>query len=217
MPGQGQIAQIIWYGADGQVIARNDIAQRLAQSTRAARAAIRRSYSRPVAPSLLAHFSVFDRPQSPVPGLRHVPELPPSIAAQMARQRGGMNLRYTRFVPLSGTEPPVEGLPHGIWIVPGESVLCYQDTQLAGGCAVHLGTGRGSPLNGGDVSTNGGGRVTWVEGIVPDGNPTVTLILADGRSLRIPVTDNAYAVAVHQTVRTLIARNAAGRLVHFTV
>jgi hypothetical protein len=52
---------------------------------------------------------------------------------------------------------------------------------------------------------------------VPNGNPTVTLILADGRSLRVPVTDNAYAVALHQSVRTLIARDAAGRLVRFSL
>jgi hypothetical protein len=217
VPGQGQADEIVWYGAGDQVIARLDLARRRLRAILADRAAITRSYSRPVAPSLLAHFSVFDRPQSPVPGLHTVPQLPPGIAAQFARQRGGLNLRYTRFVPLPGTEPPVQGFPHGIWIVPGHSVLCFQDTQLAGGCSIHLGNGPGSPLEGGDVTTSGGGRDTWVEGLVPDGNPTVTLILADGRSLRVPVTDNAYAVALHQTVRTLIARDAAGQRVRFSL
>jgi hypothetical protein len=52
-----------------------------------------------------------------------------------------------------------------------------------------------------------------VYGLVPDGNPTVTIKLADGTSKSVRVIDNAYSVTVTQRPTSLTAKDAAGQTV----
>jgi hypothetical protein len=52
-----------------------------------------------------------------------------------------------------------------------------------------------------------------VYGIVPDGNPTVTIKLAGGATKTIRVVDNAYSVTMTQRPTSLTAKNAAGQTV----
>ncbi len=207
--GQGQIQTMTWYGPNGRVIASYDLASAQARIRRTQDREIAASNHRPIATSLLENFAVLSRS---IGRASHAnPPLPRGIAAQYATQSGGLNVGQTRFVPAPGTEPPVHGFPHGVWIIPGSHSLCFLDTELAGSCAVKL-TGHGAPSNGTFMSTSIGHGIEWIEGVLPNTNHTVTVTLANGRAIRALVTDNVIAIAIRGSRATAIhTTDASGR------
>lgn len=115
-----------------------------------------------------------------------------------------LNYWQTRYVA------SVTGLDgRGLWITPGSRGLCISDPQ-AGACC---------PLT--NQATDGfvgagtsGAHEQTVAGLVPDGNRTVTLVLADGSRRTVPVVDhNVYEATVRGRVVAIINRDAAGRTV----
>jgi hypothetical protein len=57
------------------------------------------------------------------------------------------------------------------------------------------------------------GRQETISGLVPDGNATVTLVLAEGGHETAPVVDhNVYEATVPGRVVAIISRDAAGRV-----
>jgi hypothetical protein len=49
-----------------------------------------------------------------------------------------------------------------------------------------------------------------LDGLAPDGNPTVSLVLADGQVKRAHVVDNVYSIVVSGKPAALIIRDSAG-------
>lgn len=204
-PDLADLLSVTWYDADGHVISSLNLGPALARLQRQQQRALVRSDRRPIAPLLLAHFKLFRLPKT-----GGGPALPVSDAVGYANQQGyGLNVGQTRFVALGGTEPPVNGWPHGIWVIPGTNGLCFEDTQGAGGCA-NL-TGPGSPDTGHFVMSSGGSGVEWITGVVPDPNHSVSVVLVDSRTQTVPVIDNAFSVEVRGHAVELITKNAAGQ------
>lgn len=96
-----------------------------------------------------------------------------------------------------------------------------RDPQLAA-------AGRGNDLNYWQTRYIGSvtgldGRGLWItpettfEGLVPDGNATVTLVLGDGTREAEPVTENVYEATVHGRVVAIVNRDIYGRVVRTTV
>ena len=56
-----------------------------------------------------------------------------------------------------------------------------------------------------------------VYGLVPDGNQTVTIKLANGATKTVRVIDNVYAVTLTTRPNTLVAKDAYGQLVNVRV
>lgn len=82
-----------------------------------------------------------------------------------------------------------------MWVIPGRGSLCYLDTRFAGGCAVTL-TGPDSPDAVGVIGGGGSAGVERLNGVVPDGNPTVSVALADGTVMKVRVLDNVFSAAI---------------------
>lgn len=51
-----------------------------------------------------------------------------------------------------------------------------------------------------------------LSGLVPDGNPTITLVLANGARTRVAVIDNVYEATVPGQVVAVILRTTAGHI-----
>jgi hypothetical protein len=188
-----------WYDADGRAIGSSS-------QTGVWQRAIARSERRPISPSLLAHFGLFRHPETD----HSAPGLSTTAAASLADQEFyGLNVGQTRFVPLTGTEPPAPGLPHGVWVIPGSNGLCLQDTGGGGVCG-DLG-GSGSPESGHFVTTTTAKHRQWITGIVPDGSRTVAVVLTNGSHRTAPVVDNVYSIAITGHAVELITKNAAGQ------
>jgi hypothetical protein len=61
-------------------------------------------------------------------------------------------------------------------------------------------------------TTSDRGRQT-ISGLVPDGDPTATVVLADGTQKIVPVVDhNVFETTVPGRIVAIINRNAAGRI-----
>jgi hypothetical protein len=58
-----------------------------------------------------------------------------------------------------------------------------------------------------------GGHKTTIDGLVPDGNATVTLVLASGALHSVPVVDNVFEATVRGRVGAIIDRDIHGRVV----
>jgi hypothetical protein len=69
-------------------------------------------------------------------------------------------------------------------------------------------------LNGGGSSGNG---EQTIDGLVPDGNPTVTLVMASRRRIDAPVSDNVYEATARGRIVAVIDRDATGRVVRHTL
>jgi hypothetical protein len=185
-----------WYGSDGRVVASYS---RFAQQRADAARALAESARQPIAPALTGHFALLRRPIPPPAAIKRLPE---RIALTITRQGYGLNVTQARFVPYPGTP--------GLWVIPGASGVSM--AELSGG-----GGGGGNvpvaiALGGGMITTSccaPAGRTVW--GLVPDGNPTVSAVLADGRSKTIRVIDNVYSVTGNVTA--ILARDAIGRRV----
>jgi hypothetical protein len=200
----GPLLRATWYAADGRVIASvgggRDAAHQLALIK-----TVNASRRLPIAPSLVAHFALFRTvaPRTPV----HDSGMP--FNGAYGGPVGAMRLNYwqTRYV---GAVTGPSGL-RGLWVTPGVRGVCvYAPT---GGWCGSL-TRRSDPDGGGwSGGSSIGNAEQTIDGLVPDGNRTVTLVLATGARISVPVTDNVYEATVHGRVIAIIDRNAAGRVV----
>lgn len=201
--GQGPLTRATWYGALGQIIA---------TSADGARAAIQRqgiqnvdaSRSRPIDSFLLAHFRLF----------RSVPADDPArdwrLAQAAAGGDDGIALNYWRaryLEHLSGLDG------QGVWIIPGTRGVCILDPR-AGTCGPITLRQQRSVL---PPMTTSNGRKTTITGLVPDGNPTVTIILASSSRRRIAVLDNVFEATVTSRPLAILAYNAAGHLTRLRI
>lgn len=196
---QGLLSSITWYGAGGRVIQTFDAAAQRAQQARKAAQAIARSSRRPVATSLISTLAVLrslSRAGSP--------PLPFETAAAMAQEGGyGLNVAQARYVTADGNR---------FWLVPGSTGACLVGPLPRFLTICNGLTGPGSPDGGGFAGGSAGANWQMLEGIVPDGNPTVSVVLANGETKRVPVVDNVYSVTAHGGLTALIVRNSAGHL-----
>lgn len=197
------VSRAVWYGGSGHVVAAYNPPARQARGLRADQRAIAASEKRPIARSLLAHFKLLRSPVMPGP------TLPIGVAADYANQRGGLNVGMARFVALGGTEPPIEGYRHGVWVIPGSRTLCFMDTQFAGSCSDGLTSAESDGL----MMSSADSGTYWITGIVPDGNPTVSFKLVDGTTKTVRVIDNVYSLATKTRAIRLTAKEATGRTV----
>jgi len=190
-PDEGPLASAVWYGVGGRVIASAG-ASTFSTSQLSRIAEVNASRNRPIDPELIDHYRLF----------RSVP--PVDLAADpLAGTLGSssdLNYWQTRYLP---SFTGLDG--RGLWVTPGAHGVCIGDWN-AGGC----GTLTKAGLIGGSTSN---GNETTFEGLVPDGNPTVTLVLANGTRQTFPVTDNVYEATVHRRVVAVIDRDIDGRRV----
>lgn len=190
-PDQGPLASAVWYGAGGRMVGSAG-ASTFSTSQLARIAEVNASRNRSIDPALTAHYRLF----------RSV--APEDLATDpvVATVGDGNDLNYwqTRYLP------SLRGLDgRGLWVTPGAHGVCMSDWN-AGGCGGVTQTG----FIGGSTSN---GPETTFEGLVPDGNQTVTLVLSDGTRETFPVTDNVYEATVHGQVVAVINRDIAGRIV----
>ena len=198
---QGLLASVTWYDANGHVVQTFNAAAERARHTREIEQAISASGRRPVAPSLINSLAVLRAPRPPGP-----PRLPSGAAAALAEQGGyGLNITQARFVTAGG---------HGFWLVPGASGVCLSGPSPSGltGCNTVK-----AVEDGGLVGGTAGPGWGMLEGVAPDGNPTISIVLSSGQVKHVPVVDNVYAVTMHVKPTALIVRNSAGRLRRLTL
>src|SRR5581483_4214007 len=144
-----------------------------------------------------AHYRLF-RSVAPMDLLK-TPRLPTAGGGT-----GDLNYWQTRYIgSLTGLDGP------GLWVTPGTRDLCISDPS-AGECTAPLSRREDAGILGG-ITSNGG--ETTFSGLVPDGNPTVTVVLADGTRKTFPVIDNAYEITVRGRVVAMINRDIHGRVV----
>jgi hypothetical protein len=198
--GEGPLGRGVWYGAHGQVIAFAAGAAQASQQLQRIRS-VNASRDRSIAPLLLAHYSLFHSTAADDPA-RDL-ELPtPGTAGGYV---GEMDLNYwqTRYIP---TLTGMDG--RGLWITPGTRGWCISDPQ-ANACGM-LKSQDASGIIG--VATSNGNKQT-ISGLVPDGNQTVTLVLANGTRMTVPVVDhNVYEATVPGRIIAIINRDADGRI-----
>jgi hypothetical protein len=104
---------------------------------------------------------------------------------------------------------------HGLWVTPGTRGVCV-GAPIGGWCTRI--DRRSDPDSGsfsGGSSIGNGERT--INGLVPDGNRTVTLVLSSGARVQAPVIDNVYEATVHGRIVAIIDHNSTGRLVHHTL
>lgn len=152
----------------------------------------------PVAPVLRDHFALF-RTVAPVTAAQLT-----GLLTQTGAGIAGANLNWTQtryIAPVTGLDGP------GLWITPGTNGFLIGDPQA----------GASNTLKGlkdyGIIgpSTSNGGQTT-LPGVVPDGNRTVTLMLADGHRQVVPVVShNVFEATVTGRVIAIIDRGLDGR------
>ena len=205
VPGQGPLVHTVWYGAGGSVIASAGTDAATRQQLQKIRA-INAGRHRPIAPELLAHYSLF-RAVPAVDLVRDQTLLAPYIDGGGI---GGLGLNYwdIRYV---GSLKGIDG--RGLWVVPGGRGVCISDPQATacGALSKQGPAGITGPL------TGAGDRET-LAGLVPDGNSTVTLVLAGGSRVTVPVVEhNVFEATVRGRIVAIINRDIQGRLVRRSV
>ena len=198
---QGLLASVTWYDANGHVIQTFNAAAERARHTREIEQAISASSRRRVASTLINSLAVLRAPRP-----AGSPRLPSGTAAALAEQAGyGLNITQARFVTADG---------HGFWLVPGTSGVCLSGPSPSGltGCNTVK-----AVEDGGLVGGTAGPGWEMLEGVAPDGNPTISIVLSNGQTKHVAVVDNVYAVTVHVKPTALIVRNSAGRLRRLTL
>ena len=191
--GQGPLVGAVWYGAGGRVIASGGSAPQSEVEMRQINA-VNASRNRPIASVLTAHYRLF-RSVAPQDLVRD-PRLP-TVGGQ-----GDLNYWQTRYIP---TLTGIDGA--GLWITPGEHDLCVSDPQAAA-CGMPKTIGSTGFIG----ATSSDGRQRSIAGLVPDGNPSVTLVLANGARTTVPVIDNAYEATVSAQIVAVLVRDTAGHV-----
>jgi hypothetical protein len=185
-----------WYGPGGRVIASyNELAQREAEQAHALAASARQ----PIAAALIEHFAIFRRP---VPPPASIKPLPRRTAVVITNQEYGLNVTQARFVPYPGTP--------GLWVIPGSHGVSMAQIRPDGGGGGNVPVSMA--LSGGMITTTcctPPGETVW--GLVPDGNRTVTIVLAGGATRTVPVLDNVYSITVTGRATAIIGKDAGGR------
>jgi hypothetical protein len=192
------VSSATWYGPDGQVIASLSVS---GQQAAAQARALAVSERRPIAAALIKHLAIFRRP---VPPPATIKPLPHRTAAKLALNHGyGLNVAEARFVPYPGTP--------GVWLVPGSKGISMLNLTSRGG------SGGDAPvamvLSGAMIGADFGPHRETISGVVPDVNPTVTLVLAGGARRTVSVIDNVYSVGLTPQAVAVIAKDAAGHTV----
>lgn len=196
IPNQGPLASAVWYGADGQVIASAESSPDAKQQLRQIQA-VNSSRTRPIAPELVAHYRLF---RSVVPvNLAKSPVLPTAGGGP-----GDLNYWQTRYI---GSVSGLDG--RGLWVTPGTHDVCISDWN-AGDCSAPLSDRDDAGILGGTTSN---GRETTLAGLVPDGNSTVTVVLAGGARKTFPVIDNVFEITVPGRIVAMIDRDIRGKVV----
>ena len=196
-PGQGPLARAVWYDAAGKVVASaGPSAESKRELTRIE--AVNASRNRPVDPELIAHYRLF-RSVAPIDLARS-----PVLATVGGGGSGDLNYWQTRYI---GSVTGLDG--RGLWITPGTHDLCISD-WTAGACTAPLSRRDDAGILGG--TTSNGGETT-IPGLVPDGNGTVTFVLADGSRKTFPVIDNVFEATVRGRAVARINRDIHGRVV----
>ena len=200
-PGHGPLAHATWYGAGGRVVASAGGGVQGAFELQRIRS-VNASRDRPIAQLLLAHYSLFRSVPADDPA--RDPMMPTQGAEGGFTGQMGLNYWQTRYV---SSETGIDG--RGLWITPGTRGLCISDPQ-AGSCGMLS----SRILTGFIGGTSGGPGRQTIAGLVPDGNPTNTLVLASGHHVIVPVIDhNVYEATVRGRIIAIINRDAAGRVV----
>lgn len=200
VPGQGPLERAVWYAAGGTVIASAAGGPDAQQQVRQIQS-VNASRNRPIAPELIAHYRLF-RSVAPV-DLAKSPVLPTAGGGP-----GDLNYWQTRYI---GSVTGLDG--RGLWITPGTHDVCISDWN-AGSCTAPLSRRDDARILGGSTSN---GRETTLVGLVPDGNPTVTVVLAGGARRTFPVSDNVFEITVRGRVVAMIDRDIHGKVVRTTV
>jgi hypothetical protein len=162
------------------------------------------------AAGLRAHFALL-RSSRRARSLR----LGPLYARYFSGWEFGLDFARARFVRTAASAAGT-----GIWVVPGTSGVCIMDgwaRSYSGGngtCAALAGT-RSPDAGGLRYSDRGAGRWNTYRGLVPDGNHTVTIVLAWGGSRIVPVTDNVFSLRIIGRARALLVRDARGSMRRF--
>jgi hypothetical protein len=211
---QGVLASASWYDRAGRTVASFSDAAEIAQQQRAQRQAIQRTARNVIAPSLVALFSVL---QDPPPAPARIT----TISAGTAGGAGmGLNYAQVRFVPYPGV-PTLPGEPHGLWVVGGSRgiSLVSDGLNVAGSCNLAWSScsppdnpGKGVFMRG---TTGYGNGSQNIQGMVPDGNTTVTVEMIDGTRHTARVIDNVFSITVPKGAVALVDKNAAGQIVRF--
>jgi hypothetical protein len=161
----------------------------------------------PIAPWLKQHFAVF-RPSHLA---RPLPEPEgPDGAGYFAKR--GFRLDFTRARVID-TGAGLFGAKPDVWVVPGASGVCLIYGPPAG-----LGTCGGQPiLDSGGFWFSGRDHHdhNMYTGLVPDGNRTVSIVLAGGVTKTVPVLANVYSVTVTGRAVALIDKDATGQQERF--
>jgi hypothetical protein len=201
-PETGNLASTTWYSSAGQPIASFNHLPQIEREEAAQARLVDRSAHQPIARALLAHFSVF-RSTSPSGPIK---PLPAFARVALAGSPQDLNVDQARFVRYPGT--------HGFWLIPGRLGVVI---AILGGNPPGLSSDGAlvdRVLAARMITTHGSAPPEeTVYGLVPDGNRTITINLADGTTKTVRVIDNAYAVTLTQKPATLSAKDASGQMV----
>jgi hypothetical protein len=208
-PAGGNLVSATWYATNGRVLSSFSDAARIKRLQAAQASRLSRSAHEPIPAALSQHFSVF---RDPPPPAATIELLPAYARGSLAANPEALNIDQARFVRYPGTP--------GFWVIPGHygaAMATLAGTPGLGSGGVPL-RGRASILDDHMITTIGSAPPhETVYGLVPDGNPTVTIELADGATKTVPVIDNVYAVTLATRPRALIAKNANGQRVNVRV
>ena len=200
----GPLLRVTWYGAGDRVLASATGGEQNAQQV-ALIGVVNASRQLPIAPSLQEHFALFRTVKPTTPAQNPATTLTGSYGRAVRSMRlNYWQARYVRGVTGFGGR--------GLWVTPGTHGVCV--LSPLGGWCIRIDR-RSDPDRGGfsHHSSIGNGERA-ISGIVPDGNRTVTLVLADGARVNASVTDNVYEATVHGRIVAIIDHDATGRLVH---
>jgi hypothetical protein len=196
-----------WYFADGRVLtSRHEPALSGCPPPSATRGA-----NNPIVPWLKQHFAILRTTRL---------KRPMSLSRLMfdqafAWRHLGLNFAQARFVQ-TGTGLPADKIGPGVWVVPGSRGVCVMLAPGVGGTC--SGPGQpASPDSGGlrFVAGDLHARHLLYGGLVPDGNRTVAIVLANGTTRTVPVVDNLYSITVSGRAVALIDRDSAGHRERF--
>jgi hypothetical protein len=180
----GHLHRATWYDARGRVVASFDDRAQLAAVSRRIVAKLARSGRRFVDPLLLRDFSVFG-------GTAHVSYADArSLVEQAPADVDSLVVGRSRFVPLGAGGSVHNGQP-GVWVVPGERLVC-----LVGGGGTGCALASVAAAGGFAFRRIGSPRgLTTLLGLAPDGTRTVAVHFGDGTSYTLDVHQNVYGAA----------------------